>query len=87
MQALPLLVVMIRRRVSERSAIRLTMVAAAAYLSLFVLLLWQALRGESFVHPGTTTTMALVVWTVVTVAAAATASLRTSAMRTSAVTF
>ncbi len=87
MQALPLLVVLIRRRVSDRSVIRLTVVAAAAYLSLFVLLLWQALRGESFVHPGAATTMALVAWTVVTVAAAAIASLRPSAMRASAVTF
>lgn len=87
LQALPLLVVMLRRRVSDRSVARLIMVAAVAYLSLFVLLLWQALRGESFVHPGAATTMALAAWTVITVAAAAIASLRGSALRASAVTF
>lgn len=87
MQGLPLLLLMIRSRTSEGAVERLTLVAAGAYVSLFVLLLWQALRGESFVHPGTATTMALSAWAVVTVAAAALAWLRASVLRTSAVAF
>lgn len=83
-QALPLVVILLRRRFTGSALTRLTMVAAAAHASLFALLLWQALRGESFDHPGPETATALAVWTVVTVTAAF-AALRTPGVQAHAV--
>ncbi len=42
---------------------------AASYLGLYVLLLWQALRGESIAQPSTATLIALSVWLAATVLA------------------
>ncbi|WP_033437682.1 hypothetical protein [Saccharothrix sp. NRRL B-16314] len=44
---------------AERVRTRLVVVAAFGYLGLLALLTWQALRGESLVHPGGTTLAAL----------------------------
>ena len=85
MQALPLLTLALRRR-RETLQIRLAIVGAAGYLSLFALLLWQALRGESFVAPGATTTAAFAVWAVLLAAGVALSRMRAPAARTHAVT-
>jgi hypothetical protein len=69
MQALPLLAVAVRRRhlAAARSS-RLVVSAAASYTLLFLLLLWQALRGQSIVDPDGTTLLALAAWLVLTAA-------------------
>ena len=85
MQALPLLALALRRR-HEAIQVRLVMIGAVGYLSLFALLLWQALRGESFVNPGATTTAAFVVVAVLVAAGAALSALRAPAARTHAIT-
>ena len=67
MQMLPLLALVLRgRRLSESSRVRLTMITAASYAALFVLLLWQALRGQSFVQPDRATVGALLAWAILT---------------------
>ena len=45
-------------------------VAASSYGSLFGILLWQALRGQSLVQPDGTTLIALTAWAIVTAVAA-----------------
>jgi hypothetical protein len=59
-QALPLFVLGLGRRLSARQRVRLTFVAAGSYAALFLLLLLQALSGESLVAPST---LAIAVWT------------------------
>ena len=52
MQALPLIALLAgRRRASDARRVRLTLVAAASYAALFVVLLVQALQGESVIAP------------------------------------
>ncbi|GAA3887497.1 hypothetical protein GCM10022243_60360 [Saccharothrix violaceirubra] len=46
------------RLASETTRTRLTVVAALSYAGVFVLVLWQALRGQPLVHPDTTTLVA-----------------------------
>jgi hypothetical protein len=58
--------VVTRIRRPERDRVRLILVAGGSYASLFVLLLWQALQGESVSAPTATTSMALVGWALVT---------------------
>jgi hypothetical protein len=48
---------------------RFVFVTAASYFGLFLILLWQALRGESIVQPGSLTLVALGVWFAATVVA------------------
>jgi hypothetical protein len=45
---------------------RLVVVSAGSYLSLFALLLWQALRGQSVIAPDAAGAIALVLWAVLT---------------------
>jgi hypothetical protein len=72
MQALPLFgALLARRRYSDRSRVRMTMTAAAAYGALFAILLTQALRGQSILAPDLTTITLLGVWAIGTAAAAA----------------
>ena len=71
MQVLPLLAVVLRRRRSaDNVRARLMFVAASSYGSLFGILLWQALRGQSLVQPDGTTLIALTAWAIVTAVAA-----------------
>ena len=56
LQMLPLLslaltLLPLTARLSDRTRVRLVLVAAAGYTGLFALVLWQALRGQSVVHP------------------------------------
>ncbi|PPK69742.1 hypothetical protein V5P93_006616 [Actinokineospora auranticolor] len=51
LQLLPLLGYFLRGRVDERSGVRLVWTVGAGYTALLVLLTWQALRGQSLIHP------------------------------------
>jgi hypothetical protein len=63
LQALPLLALGLRRgRWSEQQRVRLLLSAAASYVSLVALLLWQALRGQPLSAPDGATALALLVW-------------------------
>ena len=50
----------------EALRVRAVFAVAASYASLFVLLLWQALRGQSFVAPDSTALTALAIWALTT---------------------
>jgi hypothetical protein len=67
MQILPLLALVLRRRRSTETArVRVILTAAASYVGLFGILLWQALRGQSFVQPDGATMGVLIGWATVT---------------------
>jgi hypothetical protein len=71
MQALPVIAFALRRRrITDDARARVVVVAASSYLMLYVILLWQALRGQSLVQPDGPTLVALIAWAVVTVVAA-----------------
>jgi hypothetical protein len=71
LQALPLIAVLLRRRIAaDRTRVRMTTIAASSYAALFAILLWQALRGQSVVGPDVTTLGAIAMWAVATGAAA-----------------
>ena len=77
LQLLPIVSLLLaRRRMSDAVRVRLTIVAAASYASLFAILLSQALRGQSVVGPDQLTITLLGVWFVATGAGAAAAALR-----------
>jgi hypothetical protein len=69
-QALALIAVGLRRwRRPESVRVKALLAAAASYASLFLLLLWEALRGKSVVAPDATALASFAVWAVVTVLA------------------
>ena len=59
-----------RRRLSDGSRTRLVVTAAASYVTLYVLLVWEALRGLPIVAPDGLTMAAFAAWAFATVAAA-----------------
>jgi hypothetical protein len=61
LQLLPLLGWLLDRatRFTDRQCRQLVRTAGVGYLGIVVLLVWQALRGESLVHPGAVTLVAL----------------------------
>jgi hypothetical protein len=66
-QALALVAVALRRwRRPESARVRAVLVAAGSYASLFLLLLWEALRGRSVVAPDGTALASLAVWAALT---------------------
>ena len=66
-QALALIAVSLRRwRRAEAVRVRALLAATASYASLFLLLLWEALRGQSLVAPDAATLASIVIWAVVT---------------------
>jgi hypothetical protein len=71
LQALPLLAIalemFLRNRLDQAARARLLLVAGAAYAAVTVSLTWQALRGQSLVHPDLRT---LAVWGSIAVATA-----------------
>lgn len=69
-QVLALIATGLRRwRRSETVRIRAMLAAAASYASLFFLLLWEALRGQSLVAPDATVFASIAIWAVATVLA------------------
>jgi hypothetical protein len=66
-QALALIAIGLRRwRVPETVRVRALLAAAASYASLFLLLLWATLRGESIVTPDATALVSIAVWAMAT---------------------
>jgi len=66
-QTLALIAVGLRRwRRSEAIRVRTLLAAAASYASLFLLLLWDALRGQSVVVPDATALASIAIWAMVT---------------------
>jgi hypothetical protein len=66
-QVLALIAVALRRwRRPEDVRVRVVLAAAASYASLFLLLLWEALRGKSVVAPDPVALASIAVWAVVT---------------------
>jgi hypothetical protein len=82
LQLLPLLGWLLDRatRFTDRQRRQLVRTAGVGYLGIVVLLVWQALRGESLVHPGAVTLIALAGLAIV-VGAAVTAALSLPAPR------
>ena len=66
-QVLALVAVGLRRwRRPEAARVKAVLIAAASYASLFVLLLWEALRGQSIVAPDPATLGSLGIWALLT---------------------
>jgi hypothetical protein len=66
-QVLALIAIGLRRwRVPENTRVRTIVAAAASYASLYVLLLWAALREQSVVAPDGTALASMAIWAVVT---------------------
>jgi hypothetical protein len=62
-QALALVALGLRRwRTADSVRVKAMLAAAASYASLFVLLLWQALRGQSIVAPDTVAVVSIAIW-------------------------
>lgn len=70
LQGLALFAVLLPRRPREVRRVRLTFVAAASYVTLFVVLLVQALRGESLIAPSAPILVMFGVWALGTALAA-----------------
>ena len=69
LQVLPLAVLALRRRkMTETGRAHLVIIGAISYTALFALLLWQALRGQSVIHPDAITGAALTGWAILTAA-------------------
>ena len=67
-QALALIAIGLRRwRRPEAVHVKVVWVAAASYAALFLLLLWEALRGQSLVAPDATALASIAIWALVTV--------------------
>jgi hypothetical protein len=77
MQALPLVALILRRRrFADLTATRLVISGGVSYALLFVVLLWQALRGQSLIAPDAVTLVALGAWLAVTITTAWVAATR-----------
>ena len=71
----------------ETRRVRIVWAISASYASLFALLLWQALRGQSVTAPDPTTLTALALWAVLTAAAVVIAGWRGESRRVHAVVY
>ena len=67
--------------------VRMVWAISASYVSLFALLLWQALQGQSVTAPDAKTTMMLAVWAVLTASAIWLAGSRSTSARVHAVVY
>ena len=67
LQMLPLIALLFAARGwQEARRVRIVWAIAGSYVSLFALLLWQALRGQSVTAPDSATLTALAAWAVLT---------------------
>jgi hypothetical protein len=67
LQILPLLtLVLARRGWNDARRVRMALAASLSYISLFAVLMWQALRGQSITRPDTTMLTAIALWTLLT---------------------
>jgi hypothetical protein len=69
-------VLLARRRLSIGARSRMVVVGAVSYAALYLILVVQALGGESVVAPGAATIAALTGWAILTIAAMALANYR-----------
>src|SRR5688572_11769438 len=87
-QMLPLLAfVFVRRQWHEARRVRVVWTLSASYVSLFALLVWQALRGQSVLAPDITTAIAFGLWAALTMSAVWLSSARGEAARVHAVVY
>ena len=70
LQAFALLALALPSGWSQTRRVRAVTILAASYMSLFAILLWQALRGQSLVQPDGATIAALGAWAILTAGAA-----------------
>lgn len=56
LQVLPILAFALRGAMRERTRVRIVLIAGATYASVTAIALWQALRGQSVLHPDVLTT-------------------------------
>jgi hypothetical protein len=88
LQVLPLLSLAIARRGWGQSRrVRLMLAVSGSYISLFALLMWQALRGQSVLHPDAATLTATTLWVGLTAVAIWLASYPANAVRAHAAGF
>ena len=88
LQILPLAaLVLARRGWHDTRRIRTVWAISASHASLFALLLWQALRGQSVVAPDAATVTALVLWAATSSSAISVAALRRKSRRVHAVVY
>jgi hypothetical protein len=88
LQMLPLLSLAIARRGwQEAKRVRLTLAASGSYISFFALLMWQALREQSVLHPDAATLTAAALWAALTAGAIWLAWYPANAVRARAVGF
>ena len=67
LQLLPVIALLLwRRRIEDRRRARLVVVAGGSYAALFLILIWQALRGQALVSPDALTVSVFVVWAALT---------------------
>ena len=63
LQVLPVIALLLWwRRIEDARRARLMVVAGSSYATIFVILIWQALRGQALVNPDALTLGALAVW-------------------------
>jgi hypothetical protein len=88
LQILPLLALFFTSRGwPELRRIRFVWAVSASYVSLFALLLWQALRGQSITTPDGTTLTAMALWAVLTASALFIVSARRESPRVHAIVY
>jgi hypothetical protein len=69
-QLLPAIALLLRRRrIHATARLALVRIAAASYMTMFLLLLWQALRGQSLLQPDATTLTLFAAWAAATAGA------------------
>jgi hypothetical protein len=76
-----------RRGWHETRRVRIVWALSASYVSLFALLIWQALRGQSVMSPDAATLIGFAVWGAVTMLAIAMSSSRADAARVPAAVY
>jgi len=59
LQVLPILAITLPRALSEADRLRIVVAAGATYAAVTAIALWQALRGQSVIHPDAITVTAI----------------------------